>query len=245
MLASEAVRLLAYEALCPTAARVSDGPYPTLAGANVYDSRAIALSDVDATRDYTPSISLYTPESGSTSRGAGSSWIDREADCALDVVSELVIITRGDDGEDYAVPMAEGDGLARLVLATLAAQVRQTLMLMQSGAAWRKLVHEVKDVEFKTVALPQYGLQVQRLVSRYHLTIVHDDVITTENGLPEPLRSVAASLPAQSYAKAKLAELAAILTGETLADLREIHGQTPEGAAFGPSFPLPDPPSGG
>lgn len=237
MLAAEALRLVAVESLCPTAALVSGGPFPTLAGARVFDSKSASISDVDARANYTPVISLYTPESGSTSRGPGSSWSDREADCALDVVSELVTVVKGEDGEPYAVPMAEGDALARLVLAALAAQVRQTLMLMQAGAAWRKLVREVTDVEFKTVSLPQYGLQVQRLVTRYHLNVVHDAFTSTQDGLPEPLRSVHLALPAQSYAKAKLTELAAFMTGESLPALTQIDGTSaPGGLVFGPTL---------
>lgn len=237
MLAAEAVRLMAVETLLPTAALLAGGPYPTLAGKRVFDSAAPSISDIDETKDYTPVISVYTPESGSKARSSAAEWTDRDADCALDIVAELVTIVR-EDGKDYAEPMADGDASARLVLAALASQIRRTLMLSMQGSAWRGLVRSVTDVEYKTVAVPEFGLRLQRLVTRFHLEIADDRFDLQSGGLPEPIRSVYEALPVGSYAKQKLAELQAAFIGEPLVPLQEIRGETSAGeAGFGPTFP--------
>lgn len=59
MLTAEAMRLAAYEALCPTTALAAGTGFPTLAGDRVFDSRAIAVDELDDSLVYTPSISLH------------------------------------------------------------------------------------------------------------------------------------------------------------------------------------------
>jgi hypothetical protein len=236
MLSAEAVRLLAIEALLPTAS-LPDGPFPTLAGARVFDSRAAAITDIDAGAPYTVAISLYTPESGSKTRAPGAAMDDRVSDCVLDVVAELVTAVEGENGETYVEPLADGDATTRLVLAALVSQINHRLMLAAEGQAWRSLVRDVLEIEQKTVSVPEFGLRLQRVVTRFHLSIVEDDFDLVAGGLPQPMRGVWQSLPDGSYAKDKLGELDAVLSGAPLTPLTIIHGLTvPEGAGFGPDF---------
>ncbi|MCM2399805.1 hypothetical protein NBH20_01440 [Rhizobium sp. S153] len=207
MLAAEAVRLVAMEILLPTAAQTAGGPYPTRAGARVFDSRAPSLSDIDEEAEYTPVLSLYTPESGVALRGPMTDAGDAETDAVLDVVSELCIVARDGDGPAFADAMADGDPSARLVLAALASRVRYLLEFSQVGLAWRRLVRRVIRVENRTFAVPEYGLRWQRMTTRFHLSIRDDDFDVAAGGLPEPIRSVCDALPDGSYAKAQLQAL--------------------------------------
>lgn len=227
MLAAEAVRLLAMEALLPTAS-LPDGPFPTLAGKAVLDSSAPAITDIDAEAVYSPTISLYTPESGSKIRAPGAAMDDRIADCVLDVVAELSIIAQDENGA-YVTPLAEDDAKARLVLAALTTQVRRLLMQAAEGMTWRRLVRDVLEIESKSVSVPEYGLRLQRIVTRFHLSIVDDEIDVTADGLPEPIASVAASLPDNSYAKGKLQDLAAAMSGAPRTMLSEIRGTVTPG----------------
>lgn len=233
MLSAEAVRLLAIEALCPTEALAAKTGFPTLAGARVFDSRAPSVSDIDNEADYTPVLSLYTPESGVALRGPLTDYGDTEADAVLDVVAELAIVTES-DGETIADAMADGDPAARLVLAALASQVRAVLEFSTRGKAFRKLVRQVMRIEQKTYAVPQYGLRWHRMTLRYHMSIRDDVFDMAAGGLPEPVASVAAALPEDSYAREKLLSLASYFAAEPPTPLEGI-SVTSLGQTYGPN----------
>lgn len=222
MLAAEALRLAAIEVLCPTAAQ-PDGPFPTLAGRLVYDSRAMPLEDLRQDAPYTPVLSLYTPESGVKLRGPHASAWDTEADAWLDIVAQLAVKST-EDGVEFVDAMAGDDPEARLVLAALCAQVRRLLERSQSGAIWRRLVRNIEEIEYKTMALPDFGLRWHRVTIRIHCSIRDDDLTMDHGGLPEPIKSVYEALPDASYAKEKLAALAAHFAAETLPALTEVSG---------------------
>lgn len=229
MLAAEAVRLVAIEILSPTAANLAGTGFPTLAGPRVFDSRAATLDEIDRSKDYTPVISVYTRRSTTTPRGPASSFVDFEASTVLEVVAELAVVARDVDtiagqNPEYVDAMADGDPAARLVLGALGGQIRFLLTRSAKGAAWRQLVRQVNSFTVETFAVPQFGLRFQRESLVFDLSIQDDDFLTTSNGLPEPLRSVAANLPDGSYAKGKLAELAGYFLAETPDALAEIAG---------------------
>ncbi|OLP56821.1 hypothetical protein BJF92_12175 [Rhizobium rhizosphaerae] len=234
MLSAEAVRLLAVETLLPTAS-LPDGPFPTMARGRVLDSRPAAIADLDRAAPYTPVVSLYTPESGARLRGPHAPAGDTEADCILDVVCELAVVASDPQSgaPDYVAAMAETDPTARLVLAALAAQVRHLLERSAAGGPWRRIVRQVREIEIKTYGVPEYGLRWHGMVLRFHLSIPDDD-FDLAGGLPQPLRQIAEALPAGSYAKAKLAELADAFAAEAPAALTEMRGVTAaEGIVFG------------
>lgn len=209
MLAAEALRLAAIEVLCPTEAAIAGSGFPTLAKARVFDSRAAAIEDLDrdAPSGYTPVLSLYTPESGAALRSSMSSADDAVADAMLDIVAELAVADRDEDGEFAdAVSVAETDPEARLVLAALCSQVRYLLEQSPSGAIWRHLVNHVIKLELMTFAVPNLGLRFHRVTMRFHCEIRDDDF--SSPGLPEPIATIYNALPDESYAKAKLEALA-------------------------------------
>lgn len=229
MLSAEAVRLVAIEILSPTAANLAGTGFPTLAGPRVFDSRAPVLEEIDREKSFTPVISLYTRRSQTAPRGSASDYADFEASTVLEVVAELATVQRDPEarqGEDpdYVDAMADGDPAARLVLGALGAQIRFLLMHSAQGVWWRKLVRHVNSFTVETFAIPEFGLRYQRQSLVFDLSIQDDDFQIETDGLPEPLRSVAAALPAGSYAKAKLAELAGYFQAETPDALEAIAG---------------------
>ncbi len=222
MLSAEALRLIAIEVLCPTASQ-PNGPFPTLAGQLVYDSRSAPLEDLRQDAPYTPVLSLYTPESGVKLRGDHAAAWDTEADAWLDIVAELAV-KASENGVDFVDAMAGDDPEARLVLAALCAQVRRLLERSQAGLAWRRLVRNIEETEYKTMAVPDFGLRWHRVTIRIHCSIRDDDLSMDQGGLPEPIKSVYEALPDGSYAKEKLAALAAHFAAEPLPALTEISG---------------------
>ncbi|MBY5804086.1 hypothetical protein HFN52_10800 [Rhizobium leguminosarum] len=214
MLSAEALRLAAIEILCPTTAAIAGSGFPTLAGRAVFDSRAAPVEDLNRKAPYTPVLSLYTPESGFALRAEAASADDTVADAVLDVVAELAVVNQDEDGE-FADAMAATDPEARLVLAALCAQVRYLLDRSQAGGLWRVLVSHIIKVELETFALPQVGLRWQRVTMRFHCGI-RDDDFDMDGGLPQPIRRLYEALPEESYAKAKLAALAAYFVAEEL-----------------------------
>ncbi|MCZ7501258.1 hypothetical protein [Agrobacterium sp. ST15.13.015] len=225
MLAAEAVRLVAIELLRPSDIP-EGGNFPTLAGSRVFDSRGPTLTEIDHERRYTPVLSVYTQKSSADAAGAASGFDDTEATVSLLVMAELAVITR-EGSTDYVDAMTAGtDVEARLVLAALVAQVRRRLEFSAAGAPWRKLVKQVLRVDEETHAVPEFGLRWQRIFCTYNLAIGDDDFDMSRPGLPEPLGSVAAALPDGSYAKQKLAELAACFAAENPDQLTTIHGVT-------------------
>ena len=158
MLSPEAVRLVAIEILCPTAANLAGTGFPTLAGKRVFDSRAPLLEEIDRAQDYTPVISLYTRRGATAPRGAASDYVDFETTTVLEVVAELATVVRDAEARpgqdpDYVDAMADGDPAARLVLAALAGQIRFLLTRSAQGAAWRRLVRQVNSFTVETFAI--------------------------------------------------------------------------------------------
>lgn len=226
MLAAEALRLAAIEVLCPTAAALAGSGFPTLAGKNVFDSKSASLTDLDLDAPYTPVLALYTPESGVSLRGSAAAADDVLADAMLDVVAELAVSSKDDVG-DFADAMADTDPEARLVLAALCSQVRYLLERSAQGILWRSFINHIIKIEEETFALPNLGLRWQRVTMRFHCEIRDDDF--SGPGLPEPIASLVAQLPEQSYAKAKLVSLGAHFLRPTLPPLEGVDVNTHSG----------------
>jgi len=217
MLFAEAVRLAAIETICPTAAVVADANFPTMAGKLVFDSRAARAAELDASRTFVPTIALYTVESSANLRGALSDASDREARAVLDVVTELSVR----DGDEFTSPLAENDPQARLTLAALTSQVRYLLEHAPSGRSFfRRQGYSVERIETKTLVVPELGLRVQSQTTRLVVLCEDDDFAVAPGELPEPMRSLLAELPEQSYARGQLVKLAAAFSPQSLPDLQ-------------------------
>jgi len=223
MLSAEALRLAAIEVVCPTASLVADADYPTLAGKWISDSEAPSLRGLDDT-SYRPTLAFYTVESGARLRGPASDASDREADAILDIVAELSVIRR-ENGEAFA-DAAESDAKGRLVLAALTAQVRYLLERAPSGFLFRQIATSIPRVEVRTFAVPELGLKWHRQTIRLHCLVDDDDFRVPAGELPEPCRTLLSKLPEQSYARAKLLELAAHFAPQAVPMLTSARIQT-------------------
>lgn len=215
MLSATAVRLAAIEVLCPTAARESEAGYPTLARHRVYDSRQVAFQDLDHDQAFTPVLVLHTTESAAILRSAISDADDREGSTVLDIVAEIAVA--GDDIEDTEVYVrSEDDPQARLVLEALSAQVRYLLEHAPSGRLFRKYARSISAVEIKTYGSPDLGVRFLRNTIRLRIDIPDDDFDVDSGSLPEPCESLRRALPARSYARQKLDELATFFVSQQL-----------------------------
>jgi hypothetical protein len=209
MLAAEAMRLAAYEALVPTERLADADPiWPTMAGDRVFDSQAIQIEDLSAGADFTPSIALYTDDSRSVRRGDGARSTIGFATATLTVVCELSVMASDDNGA-FADAMASTDPKARLVLGALCSQVRQTLVRGPTSEAFRRIVKSIDEIRMDQFALPEMGLRWMRSTMSFSCSIA-DDEFTDDGGLPQPIRRLMETLPANSHALAKLTELAAL-----------------------------------
>jgi hypothetical protein len=105
-----ALRLAAYEALCPFAV-IATGPWPTLAGSNVFDSRMDPIASSDDWSAFIESIegkpilTVYTEEQ-EADPVAGEYEADREM---VDLVIELMIAAAG------SVEVAGADGSTQII----------------------------------------------------------------------------------------------------------------------------------
>lgn len=220
-LTAEAARLAAIEVLRPTGAT---DQFPTLAGGMVFDSRAASVADLDNTSGgdlpYTPVLALYTVNSTVDSRGAAADVTDNHCVTTLEIIGELSVITRDEDGT-YVDAIAGSDPEARLVLSAMMAQVRNELLYSERGYLFRRMIMHCERIERESHAVPEFGLRFQREFMRMTLTIP-DDEFTDVGGLSGRVKKLFDALPAESYAKAKLSSLAGHLAGETRTPLTEI-----------------------
>lgn len=228
MLAAEALRLAAVEVLCPTAALLAGGPFPTLAGRRVFDSRAAEIDDLDETLAYTPVLALYSRSARMASRGDAADGDDHECQAVLEIVGELAVAAGEGGDPPFADALAGSDPEGRLVLAAMMAQVRFLLEFSQSGALFRDMRIAVRQVEEETMALPEYGLRWQRIFMRITAAVPDDSFDIAAGGLPEPIGALLSRLPENSYAKTRLAALAAHFAADPRPAL--------EGTTIAPAF---------
>lgn len=229
MLAAAALRLAAIEALCPTAAIASGAGFPTLAQHRVYDSRAISSADLEAGAAFTPSLSVYTEDTRIERRGDGATSAIGFASTDLVIIAELCEVARDETGAPIreasgnvaADAVINGDAKMRIVLEALTAQARAVLVRAPAGAGLRRIMKSAPRVRIEPFGLPDYGVRFMRNVMTFSCDIA-DDKFTDLAGLPEPMRSVADDLPDGSYAKARLAELAAAFAATTRAQIEAI-----------------------
>lgn len=246
MLAAAALRLAAIETLRPHAVVAADTGaadhpgYPTLARHRVFDSRAAGLQDLDRTRPYTPVLSVHAVEAGKQLRGPMSDAGDLEADASIEVVAELARHDVENDVE-FAAVMAESDPTARLVLEALVSQVEYALDLGADGHLFRSLRARLIRSECLAYAVPQFGLRFHRITLRRHYEIRPERFDGPAGQLPQPMHTLFQALPEGSYARAKLAELAALFGRDALPALDGVH-VTSGPVSFGlPGAPQPDP----
>lgn len=220
MLAAEAMRLAAIEALRPTQAVLDDGPWPTLAKGMVFDSRAVAVDDLGLAGPgrFTPVLSVYSEGVRVERLGEFAPSHYGTATVDLVVEAELAVCERDADGD--FVDAAPTDAEGKLMLGALCAQVRKRLVFDPEGFDFRAgLVASVNSVRIEPTSLPSLGLRYLRATMTFTCQIADDEFGDSE-GLPEPIKQLLDRLPAQSYARGQLETLAAAFAGVERDELR-------------------------
>ncbi|RWI99657.1 hypothetical protein [Mesorhizobium sp.] len=245
-IAAEITRLAAVESLCPTTALLAETAMPTLARDRVFDSRRPSVDLLDPDKEYTPVLSLFTRRSQSPRRGPGQGSVARNGSTILEVVAELAVAAKDEDGAEFVDAMAGSDPKARIVLSALCAQVRYVLTQGPTGVIFRKSVMAIESIDEEGFAVPELGLRWQRTTMLFDCQIPDDD-FSGGAGLPQPAASIAALLPANSYAKATLENMAAQFAATTPLPVIDtiafevkqagVSGQVGTDAAVEPPFP--------
>lgn len=216
MLSRLALRIAAIEALAPSDAVELGLPMPTIAGNRVYDSRQ---SPIDSAADIEgkPIVIVYTEAQDFKPYPSGSTRAD---DTHVTLIIELMIASRGivtiglPDGTTQDVgtldtPMMEGPQEALLDL--LEAMVRRRLDTRADaspeGLRFRNIAAGFKSIESvparddsRTVRMAARTLSFQAKIpmDRWPDATLSPVTVTGLDALPEPLRSLAKSLPASS-----------------------------------------------
>jgi hypothetical protein len=137
MLARAFFRLCALEALRPSALLVADGPWPTLAGKYVSDSRIDPIDDLGGDESKRPMIVVYT-EATRLGKIAQAGPMLHKAD--VDLVFEISVASMmSPDGESPDLFYCESDGQTEAKLDALESQIYEVLHFAPSGALFRRM----------------------------------------------------------------------------------------------------------
>lgn len=245
------LRLAAIEALNPFAT-VASGPWPTVAGPRVYDSRIdpiAAAQTIDALSaaiqalESKPIVSIYTEEQ-TTEPAAGEYPADVEI---VDLVAQIQIGARGAidvDAADGSIETVGGssipatDGDAEAILDMLEAQVRMILdpgALTPTNALFRSVAVERHHIGSTPERQPERAVRLAMRTLKLKLRVrrtawppyATGSASTGLDALPEPLRTVAKGLDPMSAAAQRCVKLAALVRAPiTLTPLDELRLNT-------------------
>ncbi|MBZ8133229.1 hypothetical protein [Afifella sp. IM 167] len=230
-LSMTALRLAAIETLAPTAAVEGKIPFPTIAGNNYFDSRSVSLGELDPQSDGAICVGVYCDRMGGESRGASApahpAWIT--ADLVFEM--EVAVIDRFDDEDAVANPATDEAAAARLEF--LASQIRFALLKRRDPALFRGLLREITETRSDQFRMPEIGVRLARRTMVMSCQIADDRWSDTPGELPEPLKSLAATLPEGSYGRPICVRLAEAWAGQDAAGPLEgidigLGAETPE-----------------
>jgi len=218
-----ALRLATIEALAPTG-----GPYPTIAGRRVYDSRIdlIAGDDDLSAIESNPLICVYTEDQHALPYGSVKYPADENV---VTLVCELMLAVRGEveiDAAGGGVEVVGEDGVPvtdrehEALLDLLEAQVCYILdpkNRAPSAAIYSAVAWEIRSIHSDPQRAADRAVRIAARTVKLHVKVRKEawpslPSTPTPTGvdlLPEPLRAVAKALPANSSAAALLARIAA------------------------------------
>ena len=209
-LARAALRIATVEALRPWAAAIAGGPYPTLAGRFVFDSRIDPVDDL-AIAEQRPVICVYTEED-STEKFAlsGPQFYDQ----VVDLVIEMSVPASYPQAEaEPVVAPAVTDPALEFKLDMLELQVRHILHFGASpqAVAWQRMATlpavAIHSVPHRT---SEEGIRLAYRTLRLRIKLRSADVVPSGQlnaptgfaAFPSPIAAFLASLPAGHYAVA-------------------------------------------
>lgn len=206
MLARTALRFATLEALRPTASITGNGPWPTTAGAYVFDSRLDPLEDLKP-GGAQPTICVYTDEDeGSSGQKAGGPPFKQIVELCLEL-SVIASAPSDADPDVFVAGVPETDAELEASLDLIEAQVRFILFFGSTGEIWRELCgRKVSSIRSTPSRSSEEGARLAMRRSVWKVELV-DDVydpapVTSPTGvarLPDPLKTVIAALLNTAY----------------------------------------------
>lgn len=210
MFSSLALRLATIEGLRPSPALLAEGPWPTLAKKYVFDSRFDPLEDLQE-QEARPVIVVYTEDDDTHEAGqkrGGPPYL-----VCVNLVFECSVVVKAAAGADpqvFTVGFPETDAELEAALDLIAAQIYFTLLYSPSGLIFQKVsaarVLSIGSVVHRT---SEEGRRLACRTITWKVLVNGDDAYdpapaATLAGtalLPEPLKTVAAMLPENSYGR--------------------------------------------
>ncbi|VFU07930.1 hypothetical protein [Methylocella tundrae] len=229
-LARLALRLAAIEALCPSAT-VATGPYPTVAGARVDDSRVDLIAAAEspeaiaaalAALENNPLLVVYTEEQQTSPYG------DVRYPAAEEVVTlviEAMIAGSGvmqielPDGTIQSIGTLEApvtDRQHEAMLDLLEAQVRYILTIKNrapTAVLYNKVAMETRMIHSDPQRAADRTLRLASRTIKFHVKVKAEVWPAPVAALPEPLASVAAGLAPGSSGALLCASLLPLIPG--------------------------------
>ena len=201
------------EALRPSAITDPTGPWPTLGGRYIFDSRLDPIEDLAADERRSIAVVYTEDDNGEAGQKAGGPPFKRTVELAIEL-SVAALVT---DGTDYAAGIPVTDGELESSLDLFEAQVRFVLFYGPTGKLFRDLTgRRCNDIHSVPKRTAEEGVRLAMRTLRMKVTIPDDDYLaapaaglTGNDRLPEPLKSVIAALASGSYGAKLGAGLAA------------------------------------
>ena len=204
MLAREFLRLTALEALRPSALLAANGPWPTIAGKYVSDSRIDPIDDLGA-EEKRPLVGVYTGDSSLAKIAqAGPRFYKGEVDLIFEV---SVVASYNADGE-VIVDYADTDAAVETSLGVLEEQIYHALHFGPSGALFRQMVKLPFDEWHSTIKsrsgeedirLARRTLRARICVKESCYDPAPSAVPTDFDRLPSGLKAIATQLGESTY----------------------------------------------
>ena len=202
-----ALRLSTIEALRPTSAVTTKGPFPTIAGMQVLDSSITPIEDFRENQAQSI-IGVYTEhDDGQAGQKRGGPPFLLTIDLVFEVSMVVKIAKDGDPGQ-FDVMMPETDAELEASLDLVEAQIKVVLLYGPSGEIWRSVshrrIHNPRSVPHRT---SEEGVRLAKRTMTWKIEVNDDHYdpapAATPTGLailPEPLRRLAEQMPKLSYA---------------------------------------------
>lgn len=198
-----ALRLVTVEALRPSA-NLPDGPFPTLAGRHVYDSRIDPIEDLRL-EERRPIAAVYTEQDNADPIAQSGARLYQST---VDLVIELSVAACEQVAAGIVTGVPESDADLEFWLDLFEAQIRWVLHFGPTGKMWRTLaILPAVDINSLPHRTSEEGVRLAMRTLRMKIKLRAVDEFdpapaTTPTGLarlPEPLKSVIASLPQDNY----------------------------------------------
>jgi len=211
-LARTALRLATLEALRPSAALASNGPWLTLAGKSLFDSRVDPIDDLSP-HESRPIACIYTDDDeGMPGQKAGGPPFRM----IVDLVFELSVVALAPSDADpdvYEAGIPETDAELEGSLDLLEAQIKFILLFHPNGFIWRRLTgRKVKSIHSVAHRSSEEAVRLARRRVVWKVEVLDDCFdaapaanVTGLDRLPQPLRGVVETLAATAYG-AKIAQ---------------------------------------